>query len=127
MSRQRILVVDDEDEILEILEEFLEAQGYEVVSTGTGRQALALARQEDQTFDAALVDWTIPGIEGRDVILQLHEDLPQCILFAITGHNVETIRGSSAGHILAGVLRKPFSLVDLAKKLDQALSLSRVH
>ena len=121
MATQKILVVDDESEIRELLQEYLENLGYGVVSVGTGREALDLIQTGRLDVNAALIDWSIPGIEGRDVIQQIHEALPDCVLFAITGHNLDTVQKSSAGNLVAGIFRKPFSLRDLGQELARAL------
>ncbi len=115
---KKVLVVDDELDIREMLQEFLSHLGYQVFVVETGREALDLAIENGERFDAALVDWTLPGIEGRDVVSQLHIAQPDCRLFAITGHSDETVTTSSAGPYVLEVFTKPFSLRKLARALS---------
>jgi DNA-binding response OmpR family regulator len=122
MNGFRILLVDDESDILALLEEYLGAQGFEVESAGTGWEAIEKAEKGASPFDAALVDWSIPGIQGADVVQQLHQLQPDCLVFAMTGHPAATVIGSQAGPLLAGVFRKPFSLRELLQGLNQKLS-----
>ena len=116
---QRILVVDDEADIRDILSEYLGAIGFEVVGLGTGREALDLLQDPAQDFDIALVDWSIPGIDGKDVVQQVHEYRPACVIYAITGYDQETVFHSVVGSLVAGVFRKPFSLRELGQQLGQ--------
>ena len=117
----RVLVVDDEADIREILLEYLTAMGLQVVSVGTGREALDMLRDPSQRFDVALVDWSIPGIDGKDVVLQVHEYRPECVIFAITGYDQDTVTRSSVGSLIAGVFRKPFSLRQLGREIQARL------
>ncbi len=116
-----ILVVDDERDIRELLGEFLSSQGYRVASVETGREALDAVSQRDAAFQAALVDWTLPGIDGSDVVSQIHELQPDCRIFAITGHADTVVAASAAGQHVLEVFHKPFSLRQLAASLRRHL------
>ena len=65
MPHRRVLVVDDEPRILDIVKYFLEQGGYEVESAITGEKALAAARRT--TFDVAVLDIVLNGDSGYDV------------------------------------------------------------
>jgi CheY-like chemotaxis protein len=119
MAGRRILVVDDEVDILNILQDYLGSQGYTVVCVETGREAIDILEAGQLTFDAALVDWTIPGIQGGDVVQQIVAHQPTCKVFAITGHQVEMVLHSNAGSLVTGIFRKPFSLKLLHQELKK--------
>ena len=104
-----------------MLAEFLSQMGYQVSVVETGRQALDLCARDDAQFDAALVDWTLPGIDGPDVMLQIRMLQPSCRIFAITGHADQVVNGSAVGNLVLEVFRKPFSLRALAARLSQHL------
>jgi len=61
----RILLVDDEKQLLEIVGEILTAEGHQVKSAGTGREAIASLEQE--TFDIVMLDLRMPEIDGKEV------------------------------------------------------------
>lgn len=65
MAHRRVLVVDDEPRILDIVKYFLEQGGYEVESVTNGEKALAAARRK--TFDAAVLDIVLAGDSGYEV------------------------------------------------------------
>jgi DNA-binding response OmpR family regulator len=120
---RRLLIVDDEPDIRSMLGEYLSALGYEVAVVETGRQALDLCACDGAVFDAALVDWTLPGIDGPDVMLQIRMLQPTCRIFAITGHADQVVSGSAVGNLVLEVFRKPFSLRALATRLQEHMEI----
>ncbi len=66
MKRNKLLVVDDEHLIRWSLEQNLKKQGYEVVTAGSGEDALRLVREEQP--DLVLLDIQLPGISGIEVL-----------------------------------------------------------
>ena len=69
MSNERILVVDDEEDILELVRYNLAKEGYRVTSALTGEDALKKALSE--TFDLIVLDLMLPGIDGLEVTKRL--------------------------------------------------------
>jgi DNA-binding response OmpR family regulator len=115
----RLLVVDDDRTILDVLTEYLVSQGHEVVRASSGREAIEAAR--DGSIEIALVDWTMAGITGRDVVDFFRRESPRTQVLVSTGHHSEKVSDSLAGRHAREVLRKPFSLTglaDLIRKID---------
>jgi DNA-binding NtrC family response regulator len=71
----RILVVDDEDAIVTILSAFLNDRGYEVISAGSGDEALELVRS-DPEIGVVLMDVIMPGRSGLDVLREIMQRHP---------------------------------------------------
>ena len=69
MSKERILVVDDEEDILELVRYNLAKEGYHVTGALTGEDALNKARSE--AFDLIVLDLMLPGIDGLEVTKKL--------------------------------------------------------
>src|SRR5690349_6020780 len=94
--RQTILVVDDEAEIVEILRDYLEANGFTVRTAGDGATALALLA--DGPVDCLLLDIMMPGASGFEVCRQIRasSDLPILFLSARDGDS-DKIRGLGLG------------------------------
>jgi DNA-binding response OmpR family regulator len=97
MTRQgTVLVVDDEEGIVELMRDFLEADGFTVLSAGNGSGALAaLARER---VDCVLLDVMMPGLSGFEVVRRIREttDVPILFLSARDG-DVDKIRGLRLG------------------------------
>lgn len=113
----RILLVDDEPEVRRVLEEYLRGAGHEVEAVASGRVALERVEQAERPFDAAIVDWQMPGICGRDVLEQVYERSPLTRLFLVTGLPEEWVNAGSLSVPIAGIWRKPFSLRWMLREL----------
>lgn len=122
VSGLRILVVDDEAELLAVLGEYLRGAGHEVVTASSGREAVAALDAADEPFTVAVVDWSMAGISGRDVIGHVRERSPDTILFVATAHAAHEVSELHCEFPLAGIFRKPFSLRALARAIGQAVS-----
>jgi len=123
MECWKVLIVDDEVEIREVVAEYLEALGHEVVATGSGREAMDVLDERAIRFDIALVDWQMPGISGRDVILELgRRDATQAVLI-ITGHLSESL-GRTTPHVRTDIIHKPFSLSELRDRMSRLVRVS---
>ncbi len=93
MGRARVLVIDDDELIGDSFRLVLEAEGYTVVTAGSGRQALALVDAAD--WDLAFVDLVLPDIDGLDLLRQLRARRPGLAAVVITGHG-SGLRGFAA-------------------------------
>lgn len=120
MKPWKVLIVDDEYEIREVVAEYIETVGHEVVAVGSGREAMDLLDRQDLHFDIALVDWQMPGISGRDVILELGRRNATSAVLIITGHVSESL-GRSTPHVRTDIIHKPFSLSELLKRMQQLI------
>jgi CheY-like chemotaxis protein len=80
----RVLVVDDEPYIVTGLRVFLEDEGMQVVSAGSGEEAVDIARH-DAGFDVCIMDMRLPGMNGDSAIRALHEICPYLKFIIHTG------------------------------------------
>ena len=80
----RILIVDDEKSVREMLHKVLEYENYEPVEAGDGSAALASLGGGD--FDAMLLDIKMPGMDGMEVLKKVVEDHPEIPVIMISGH-----------------------------------------
>lgn len=80
----RVLVVDDEPVIVSGLRVFLEDEGMQVGSAGSGEEAVDIARS-DCNFDVCIMDMRLPGMNGDTTIRALHEICPELKFIIHTG------------------------------------------
>jgi CheY-like chemotaxis protein len=80
----RVLLVDDEPLIITGLRVFLEDEGMQVVSAGSGEEAVEIARS-DTGFDVCIMDMRLPGMDGDSAIRTLHEICPDLKFIIHTG------------------------------------------
>jgi two-component system phosphate regulon response regulator PhoB len=121
MAKEKILVVDDEEDILELVRYNLAREGYTVVTAGTGEDALETART--QTLDLVVLDLMLPGIDGLSVMRKL-KALPATgslpvILLTAKGEEADVVTGLELG--AEDYITKPFSPRILAARVRAVL------
>lgn len=112
-----VLVVDDELSVRSITERLLTRWGYQVVSVGDGEQALAAIRSAPTPLFAALVDWTMPGLHGSDLLEALFATQPDLRVIVMSGYNEEALRNAGTPTQRVGFLHKPFGAEQLQRIL----------
>ena len=118
-GRRRILVVDDQNAIREILCEFLEMEHYRVETCASGEEALeALGSQK---FHAVVSDIMMPGISGIDLMLHIREQYAGLPVILITGNTSRFSPRSALEAGADGYFAKPFHNVELAYMLRRVL------
>jgi DNA-binding response OmpR family regulator len=118
---QRILVVDDEPDLLMLLEEHLSQEGFQVLTASAGMQAISKARAEQP--DLILLDVMMPGVSGFDVCNILQDfpetaEIPIIFLTAIT-ETKRKVMGLNLG--ADDYITKPFDLRDLTARVLAAM------
>jgi two-component system alkaline phosphatase synthesis response regulator PhoP len=109
MSRENILVVDDEEDILELLRYNLAKNGFNVTTATSGEDALKITKTK--TFDIILLDLMLPGIDGLDVCKELKKNqsissIP-IIMLTAKGEEADIVAGLELG--ADDYVTKPFS------------------
>jgi two-component system KDP operon response regulator KdpE len=118
----RVLVCDDEEQILRALRVILRDAGYEAVTTSTGEEALDRAAVKPPA--AAILDLMLPGIDGVEVTKRLREwsDMPIIVLSAV-GEEEAKVRALAAG--ADDYVTKPFGPPELIARLEAVLRRAR--
>jgi len=122
MSQINILVVDDEEKIRELVGEYLKREGFAVTHAGSGSEALERVRSS--SFDAAVLDLMMPGLDGLEVCREIRKfsDLPVIMLTA-RGDEIDRVLGLELG--ADDYLVKPFSPRELVARVKAVLRRSR--
>ncbi len=116
-----VLVVDDEPEVLRLVETVLTRGGHKVLTASNGERALEKVRKHGGPPDLLLTDVVMPGLSGPMIAEQLHELYPALnVLFMSAFEDRQVVRRyvKDQGFQL---ISKPFSLDDLAAKVNQLL------
>lgn len=125
MNGIRVLLVDDEEELVTTLQERLEIRGMRAESATSGEAALRKVRQTP--FDVVVVDLKMPGLGGTKIIDRIRERRPETRVVLITGH------GSNQGDPddLTGtdypILLKPFPIQRLVELILELTSGQKVE
>lgn len=120
----RVLLIEDEIDLCQVLEKALEEEGYSVDIATDGEEGLHQAR--GVSYDAILLDLMLPGIDGWTILERLREEksTPVLILTARDGVS-ERVRGLDGG--ADDYLTKPFELSELLARLRALIRRSKAH
>jgi len=115
----RILVAEDDATLAEFLNQRLQEQQFSVRVVSDGWEALRLAR--DQDYDLVLLDLSLPGRAGLDVLRDIRTNKPDLPVVIMTGANMleERVRGLDAG--ADDYVAKPFDFTELAARIRAVL------
>ncbi len=118
---KRILVVDDEPDILALAKAILESAGYDVRVAKTGEEGLAAIERERPNL--VLLDVILPGVSGLDVLRRIRGDPSKrglnVVLFTALGTEVKMMLGKNEG--ADGYLGKPFTSTQLIGLVDRLM------
>jgi CheY-like chemotaxis protein len=119
-SPRRILVVDDEPQMREALKLALSADGHQVITAGSGPEALDHLSQND--FDLVITDYSMPHMKGDKLATEIKREKPDLPVVMITAY-METLTGNKTP--LPGVdalVSKPFRLLHLRETIAGMLA-----
>ena len=126
MSEKKILVVDDEEELLEMVAKSLTSEGYEVTTVTTAEEAVSKAKA--LIPDLILIDIVLPDMEGPEAVRILSEDpttqnIPAIFLSGIVTRDKqqEAATDLRVGERLYRALSKPFTFAELTTEVKKAI------
>jgi DNA-binding response OmpR family regulator len=115
-ARRRVLIIEDEPDLVRGLRDALEFEGFEILSAGLGRQGVTLAREHDP--DLVLLDLMLPDMNGFAVCEEIRAVNPVIPVIMLTARSQESdkIRGLEAG--ADDYVTKPFSVGELVARIN---------
>lgn len=109
--QKKILLIDDQPEILELLSEIIEILGHEVFAITTGKKLDDVFKQQD--IDVIISDYQMPDMTGYDIAKIVKEKYPKVKVYIVSGyHNVLSIEKMEK-YGVCGLLDKPFKMDEL--------------
>ena len=126
--KKRILLMDDEQMILDIVSRMLTHLGYEVKTCTDGAQAIAAfakAKSTGESFDVVLMDLVIPnGVGGQDAVHTIRKIDPHAKVIASSGHLDHAVMIEHKAHGFVASLEKPYKLERLQQVIEQVIEAS---
>ncbi len=116
-SSYKILVVDDEEYILDILNQMLSLLGHRVTLSSSGREALKLL-SDSNNFDIVILDYTMPGITGEKLLHKIKKISPRTKVVFSSGYAKEDLADIIENENIL-FLHKPYTLSNLKKILSE--------
>ena len=118
--RTKVLIVDDSDDFLEILYEYLLNSGYDVSKSSNGKDALN--KFSDFNPDIVVTDIVMPGVDGIELLVKLRKINPEVKIIVMSGGNMghgKTYLQLAEELGADSILNKPFKLSKLLEKLEK--------
>lgn len=117
---RKILFIEDEEALHEVVKAYLEKEGFEAVSVYSGSDALDLIKKEIDAYQAVILDIMLPGISGIELLKEIRtqSDIPVIMLTAL-GDEVDRLLGLELG--ADDYIVKPFSPRELVARIKAVL------
>ena len=118
MTKEKVLIVDDEADFTEILSQRMESRGVTVDTAAGGREALE--KVKDKSYDAIVLDLSMPEMDGMETLRKLLGENPDLQVIMLTGYatiekGIEAIKLGAMDF-----LKKPAELSDLLEQIERA-------
>ena len=120
----KIVVIDDEEDMLEDIKAFLSLRGYSVLTAANAQEGLKLIL--DTQPDVAILDIRMPGMSGLEILRLAKESQPKLISIILTGQQQEVAESKSRALGASLYLTKPIGLEELERAVDKVLQKGKV-
>ena len=118
----RVLLVEDQFEVLEMTAIMLQRAGFEVETATNGIEAIDILRSRPDDFDVVLTDQNMPKMSGIELVNQAYMDFPNLPFVLLSGYSVEQLQELMREHpAIKAIIRKPVSQKALDRKLSMVI------
>ncbi len=122
----RIMIMDDEEMIRNLVHKMLSRRGFEVVSVEDGEKAIQLyqeATENGRPIDLIIMDLTIPGgMGGKEAIKEIHKIDPEAKVIVSSGYSNDSVMANFGEYGFCGAMVKPFQIRELMEIVGKAVS-----
>jgi len=118
----RLLLVEDEDTLRDAVADILRGNGYEVVESANGEEALALWEREERPIDLLITDMVMPRLGGRALADQLLHRQPTLKVLFVSGYPAADADRSEASRGDSAFMAKPFDIDEFLAKVSELLA-----
>lgn len=122
MKSGTVLLAEDDEQINDMLSDFLTSEGYRVVRVFDGREAIRALGET--AFDCAVLDLMMPGADGRQVLDAMEQLCPELVAHTIMMSAYPIGVPQTRRAQVAAVLQKPFEIDTLSEHIDRCMAAS---
>jgi signal transduction histidine kinase len=119
VEKERILVVDDEEPIREMVARIVSHTGHEAVTARDGREALEILKKEPLTI--LITDLKMPEMDGFELMKSVRAEFPEIPIICMTGHGVTYTYTDVVASGATDYITKPFTIDEMSAKLNRVL------
>lgn len=123
MREKRLLIVDDEENMRELLKDFFEDEGFKVQVAPDGMQALD---KMNKSVNIVISDNRMPVMEGMELLDKIKEEYPETQVIIITAYSTPKLAVEAYKRGAAAYITKPFNPDELLKKVKEILRVQRM-
>lgn|GEM_PF-4294315 len=117
----RVLVVDDDDAVRELMAELLTRAGFEVLVARNGGEALERMRAEAELISAVVLDLDMPELDGAETLAAIRKIRDAVPVVIVTGYDDGEIKERLGSQAISGLVRKPFDEHVLSATIEDAI------
>ena len=121
-SAARILLIDDEQIVRDVVTKALTPHGYTVLTAEDGQQGIQLLQREASSLSLVVLDQSMPGMSGVQVLEKIQQIAPHVPVVIASGYTEAEISQHFHGLVTAGFLAKPFTSAALVQKIGKILA-----
>jgi signal transduction histidine kinase/DNA-binding response OmpR family regulator len=125
MPSEKIIIVDDEADVLDLCSRVLKFDGYHVRTAKNGYEAIEIAQEDD--FDLLLTDIKMPGMDGLEITQALKNSYPHLICVTMTGYSTIDMVIEALKLGIDEFITKPFTPKELSRVVAKALETERLR
>ena len=114
---ETVLLIDDEDMIIEVAEELFDQLGYEVLTAGSGKEAIEIFEENKEHIDIVLLDMIMPDMSGGDTYDRMKAIDPDIKVLLSSGYSINGQATEIMDRGCNGFIQKPFKMKELSQKL----------
>jgi CheY-like chemotaxis protein len=126
-GKETILVVDDEVSILNVVDEWLTALGYHVITVTNGSEAMELFQRQPGGIDLVVLDMIMPGMSGGEVFDRLKALGSKVPVILSSGYSVEGEASKIMERGVEAFIQKPYHIEDFSRLIREVLDRGNVH
>ncbi|HMK52632.1 MAG TPA: response regulator, partial [Thermodesulfobacteriota bacterium] len=119
MNKERVLVVDDEASVREMVSKIINLIGHEVVTTGSGKEALEILKKEP--FSIMITDVKMPEMDGFELMKEVSTQFPNIHMICMTAHGASYTYTDVVGAGATDYITKPFTIDEMRAKLNRVV------
>jgi CheY-like chemotaxis protein len=114
---ERILLVEDEESVRQLVAKTLRGRGYEVIQAARGDEALRITDLEPGPIHLLITDVMLPGLQGNELAVKLRAKRPDTLVLFLSGYAPETVAFETG----SSFLQKPFTIESLIRKVHEVI------
>ncbi len=120
-SAPRVMVVEDDEFVLDILEKIIKREGFEVVAVSSARDALQ--ELEKAKVEVIISDIVMPGMDGMELLNNVKTNFPEIRMLMITGHSGKYGKESVMEAGADGFISKPFKNIEITRTIQKLIDI----